>query len=414
MSTISSRYTLQRWTPQPKIETAIASHLLRALLAILVGLAIWLLLLPGRVSAQSAPADSWRGEYFNNSSLSGLPVFVRNESSLNFNWGGGSPAPGVVTEDRFSARFSRTFFLDPATYRFSVTADDGVRMFVNGALVVDQWHDQVATSYSADFAVTGGAATVVIEYYENIDQSVIGFSFARVTDSGGGSGAGRNPIAQNSANWRGEYFNNVMFSGSPALVRSDPRIDFNWGTGSPAPGVIGSDRFSVRWTASINLSAGRYRFSTAADDGVRVWVNGALVIDRFAVQSVQVFNTDVNISGGPATVVMEYFENTEKAEARLWWANLDAPQQPPLSPPPSVTGQTGIVVGANALNVRTGPGLFFTPYTTLARGQTVEMIGRNANATWIEIVRPDGIGVGWVSSFYLYSTQPLSALPITY
>jgi hypothetical protein len=386
-----------------------APNLVRALIAILVGMGVWLLL-PVRAQAQSAPTDFWRGEYFNNTSLSGLPVFVRNESSLNFNWGGGSPAPGVVTEDRFSVRWTRTFFLDAGTYRFAVTADDGVRMFVNGALVVDQWHDQVATSYGADVAVTSGAATVVIEYYENIDQSVIDFSFARVVAGGGDRGT----TTQNNANWRGEYFNNVMFSGSPALVRNDSAIDFNWGLGSPAPGVVGADRFSVRWTASINLSAGHYRFSTAADDGVRVWVNGNLVIDRFAVQSVQVFNADVNVSGGPVTVVMEYFENTEKAEARLWWTNLDAPQQPPLSPPPSIGRVTGTVVGAFALNVRTGPGLGFTPFTTLARGQTVELIGRNSTGSWLEIVRPDGGGIGWVSAFYIYSGQSLSALPITF
>lgn len=407
--TMVTRYTLQPWSHYQRRRGAISPNLLRALLAILIGVAVWLLL-PARAQAQSAPTDFWHGEYFNNSSLSGLPVFVRNESNLNFNWGGGSPVPGIVTEDRFSARWSRTFFLDAGTYRFAVTADDGVRMFVNGALVVNQWHDQVATNYSADVSVTSGAATVVIEYYENIDQSVIDFSFARVV----GGGTGRDPISQNSANWRGEYFNNVMFSGSPALVRNESSIDFNWGLGSPAPGVIGSDRFSVRWTASINLSAGRYRFSTASDDGVRVWVNGNLIIDRFTVQSVQVFSSEINVSGGPVTVVMEYFENTERAEARLWWTNLDAPQPPPLAPPPTVIGPTGTVVGAYALNVRTGPGLGFTPFMTLARGQTVQMIGRNSTGSWVQIVRPDGGGVGWVSAFYIFTNQSLSALPITY
>jgi hypothetical protein len=393
---------------QQSDKPLIASNLVRAIIAILIGLTIWLLL-PQKAYAQSAPTDSWRAEYFNNSSLSGLPIFVRNEGDLNFNWGGGSPAPGVVTEDRFSARFSRTFFVSAGTYRFAVTADDGVRMYVNGALIVDQWHDQVATSYGADVAVTSGTATVVIEYYENIDQSVINFSYARVGDGG----VSRDPIAQNRADWRGEYFNNMMFAGPPAFVRNDSAIDFNWGTGSPAPNVIGADRFSVRWTGTLNLSAGRYRFSTSADDGVRVWVNGNLIIDRFAIQSVQVFNSEVNVSSGPATVVMEYFENTERAEARLWWTNLDAPQQPPLAPPPTIGRVTGIVVGANALNVRTGPGLFFTPFTTLVRGQAVELIGRNSNASWIQVIRPDG-GTGWVSSFYLYSAQSLNALPITY
>jgi hypothetical protein len=374
--------------------------------AILAAIGVWLLL-PTQVQAQIAPTDSWRGEYFNNPSLSGLPVFVRNESNLNFNWGGGSPAPGIVTEDRFSARFSRTFNLDPGTYRFSVTADDGVRLYVNNGLVIDQWHDQVATTYNSDVFVAGGLTTVVVEYYENIDQAVIDFSYARIIEGG----TGRDPISQNTANWQGEYFNNSLLGGQPTLVRTDPRIDFNWGEGSPSPGVISADRFSVRWTATINLSAGRWRFSAATDDGVRVWVNNSLIIDRFTVQSVQVYNAEVNVSGGPVTVVVEYFENTGVAEARLWWTNLDTPDRPPTAPPPSVIGPVGTVV-PNALNVRTGPGIGFPRFTTVTRGQTVQLIGRNQSATWLQIIRPDG-GTGWVSSYYIYTTQPIASLPVT-
>jgi len=48
----------------------------------------------------------WYATYWNNTTLTGEPVLVRCESTLNHNWGGESPAPGV-NGDYFSARWMR-------------------------------------------------------------------------------------------------------------------------------------------------------------------------------------------------------------------------------------------------------------------------------------------------------------------
>jgi len=63
---------------------------------------------------------------------------------------------------------------------------------------------------------------------------------------GGGSGGGAF-----YPNWKGEYFNNATLSGNPLLTRDDRYLSHNWGTGSPAPGIIGDDYFSVRWTKTL-------------------------------------------------------------------------------------------------------------------------------------------------------------------
>src|SRR5687768_7125341 len=47
--------------------------------------------------------------------------------------------------------------------------------------------------------------------------------------------------------WRGSYFANATMEGTPALVRDDPAIDFDWGLGAPGAGLP-ADGFSVRWT----------------------------------------------------------------------------------------------------------------------------------------------------------------------
>lgn len=61
--------------------------------------------------------------------------------------------------------------------------------------------------------------------------------------------------------WRGEYWNNTIQSGPPALARNESAINFNWGFGSPDLMRVQPDYFSARWTRKINFSAGVWRFA---------------------------------------------------------------------------------------------------------------------------------------------------------
>ena len=60
---------------------------------------------------QTPNPNEWRGEYYNNPNLQGQPVMVRNDPSVNFDWGYGSPAPNIPV-DYFSARWTRSFNFD--------------------------------------------------------------------------------------------------------------------------------------------------------------------------------------------------------------------------------------------------------------------------------------------------------------
>jgi parallel beta-helix repeat protein len=77
------------------------------------------------------------------------------------------------------------------------------------------------------------------------------------------------------------YFDAIDLSG-PAVARTDAQVQFDWGGGSPATGIA-ADTFSARWSGQVfAYETGNYSFFTTADDGVRLWVNGQLVIDRWA------------------------------------------------------------------------------------------------------------------------------------
>jgi PA14 domain/Ricin-type beta-trefoil lectin domain-like/Secretion system C-terminal sorting domain len=108
-----------------------------------------------------------KGSYFNNITLTGTPVVVRAESSINYDWGTAAPVTGI-NADNFSVRWEGTIIPNVSgTYTFSVTGDDGIRLWVNNQLLVDKWIDQGATTYNAKINLTATVnVPVKVEYYE--------------------------------------------------------------------------------------------------------------------------------------------------------------------------------------------------------------------------------------------------------
>jgi hypothetical protein len=106
------------------------------------------------------------------------------------------------------------------------------------------------------------------------------------------------------------------------LVRDDPAINFDWGSGSPAPGIVNADHFSVRWTRTLDLPAGNYRFTMTVDDGGRLYVNGLLLINAWRDQPATTYDQDIELPGTPAVVEMRYYEDTGEAVAKLSWTQL--------------------------------------------------------------------------------------------
>ncbi|MFN2134361.1 MAG: PA14 domain-containing protein [Candidatus Promineifilaceae bacterium] len=121
---------------------------------------------------------NWKGEYFNNTALSGAPVLVRDDRYLNQNWGTDSPQPGVVNEDYWSARWTRTLNVPAGTYLISVFADDGVRVYMNGQLAYDRWTGATGSSDTFSYVHGGGPLPVRVEYFDNTRDASIHFSYA--------------------------------------------------------------------------------------------------------------------------------------------------------------------------------------------------------------------------------------------
>ncbi len=139
----------------------------------------------------------------------------------------------------------------------------------------------------------------------------------------------------------GEYFEGTGFQQS-RFMRVDPNVDFDWGAGSPAPGVP-ADRFSVRWTGWIEAAfRGPTTFHAIVDDGVRLWVGGRRIINEWADHYPTEFKASVTLEPGRRyPIQLEYYENAGEAVARLHW---------------STGGRDPVPIPATALYAAPGPG----------------------------------------------------------
>ena len=378
---------------------------MRKIIGLCIGI-ILLLSVTGPALAQDITPQhtdpGWQVAYWNNTTLSGPPVLQRTEGNLDYNWGTGSPASGV-NRDQFSARWTRYIDVSPGTYQFIVTSDDGIRLWVDDELLINQWREQSATTYTAQKYLGPGHHLVRVEYFENFGDAAV-----RVSWTQGGPPPAPTPTPPPSGgNWRGEYFNNKSLSGPPALVRDDSQINFNWGGGSPAPGWVNADSFSVRWSRNLNLPPGNYRFTMTVDDGARLFINGHLLIDAWKEQSPTSYSGDIYLPGGAVTAQMEYYENTGGAVAQLNWSPANTPPPPPPPPPAGPVGY----VAAYRLNVRSGPSLYYPAVGYLSRGNEVRLIGRNWPGSWLKI-EVSGSRRGWVSARYIWSNVPFYQLPV--
>ncbi|UNK58381.1 glycoside hydrolase family 3 C-terminal domain-containing protein [Pseudoxanthomonas daejeonensis] len=165
----------------------------------------------------------------------------------------------------------------------------------------------------------------------------------------------------NERGLRGEYFRNRDLSGTPALVRVDPVIGFSWDRGSPTDNLmargeagpdeaIPADNFSIRWSGQLLPPvSGSYELEAAANDGVRVYLDGKRVIDRWQqADRLTASSATVQLEAGRAyDLKLEYQEGERDAGVRLAWRMPGA--KPPFEEALEAARNADVVVFAGGL-----------------------------------------------------------------
>jgi len=322
--------------------------------------------------------QNWKGEYFANADVSGAPLLTRDDLTVDFNWGAGAPA-GSLPADGFSARWTRTVWLEEGAYRFVSNQDDGLRAWADDALVIDHWRDGSLSEDVGYRYLESGWHTLRVEYYDRAGVAVAKFQWQRLLEF---------------TEWKGEYFANPNLTGKPAAARGDRFINFDWSDVAPILGLPAT-HYSVRWTQTLSLAGGMTRFTFGADDGMRVWLDEQLLADHWQDGLYREWTAERNVSAGPHTLRVEYYQRTGKARIMLRWETVAPPatatpsvtQTPrptmtasrtatatatrtgtPGIPPTSTRTATGTRATASATPSRTGTRPATTPSATTTRG----------------------------------------------
>jgi hypothetical protein len=135
-------------------------------------------------------------------------------------------------------------------------------------------------------------------------------------------------VAGTGGGVRADYYTGMNFD-NLVLTRTDPQIDFNWGDpGGPDP-AVGDDNFSARWSGEVEAAfTETYTFYTNSDDGVRLWVDGNLLVDNWTDHSSTENKGTIDlVAGNTYGFVMEYYENGGGAVAQLQWSSPRTPKQ---------------------------------------------------------------------------------------
>lgn len=362
----------------------------------------------GALAVTAAPAQAqaistfWNAQYYNNPNLQGSATVSRGESAIAFSWGLGSPDPAIPA-DNWSARFATDVALSAGTYRFFVLADDNVRVTFNFSYVplIDTFADtsRIGQLISAELTVpVSGSYHIQIDYREVTLDAFLYMSFgpaATHTQPAFAAPPVQVPVNPGGS-WVAQYYPNTTLSGEPAAILSVISPTNNWGTSAPL-GNMPADNFSVRWTGNFVLPAGNYQIAVSADDGVRVFVNGVLLINQFGPATGQTYTANFTSSGGNNTIVVEYVEFAGNAfiDYRLTQQFTQQPQPPQPQQPSGATA----TIAAFRLNVREAPSATAAILTRVNRNEVYPIIGRNSSSTWYQI-NANGI-IGWVSGGYI-------------
>ncbi|QQS46709.1 MAG: hypothetical protein IPM66_22930 [Acidobacteriota bacterium] len=262
-------------------------------------------------TSRPVPVDRWRGEYYDNLNLSGSPAMVRDDGSgdLRFDWGLESPSAECgLGRDRFSVRWTRKATFAGGVFRFTLKADDGVRLLVDGVKLIDDWNDRSATTRTAVTRLEPGNHLIVLEYYENLGSALVDLSWRR------------HPCFESVALdwWKGEFFDRENLGAAPVAVLDfgAGRIDFP----GPSGDCLRKDAvYSIRWSRRTLFNDGKYRFNLVSDAGARLFLDGRPLIDQWNSNENLRQAAEIVLKPGNHTVILEYRGRLRGTGVRLDW-----------------------------------------------------------------------------------------------
>ncbi len=258
--------------------------------------------------AQDWPEQRFRASYYAGAALAGSPLLVRDEAAIAHDWGFSAPGPSLPVNG-FSARYRGAFFFSTATWQFEAQADDGLRLWIDGRLVIDAWQGSAGAAQRVLVALAEGMHRVELAYHEDSGAARVALNWSAYED------APQCPPPTQA--WCAEYFEDRAFGGevSPAS-HALGTVQLS----SQAPGDFGNNGFSVRIHGRFQFPEGYTRFRLLARDGVRLWLNGRLLYQDWRAQPKSEHLVTAYLPAGDHLVRVEGFRTWGYDGPTLDWA----------------------------------------------------------------------------------------------
>jgi PA14 domain len=269
-----------------------------------------------------------QAEYFNGRNFDS-PAVQRTDGNINFFWQEGSPDPLVNFTD-FSARwtgFLKAQYSEP--YTIYILSDNGNRLKLNGNLVTDNFNPAVGLEkgwFSGTHSFTAGQRTPFeLEYYESTGWAEITLyweSASQPLEIIPASAFSKPDVL----GWTARYFDGRQFN-IPTVTRVENAIDHPCGPDAP---LMFPDNFSAKWSGQFTPTVTEnYTFTIAADDGARLWVNGALVFNVWnpgGDENAGWHEVTVPVTAGqPVSILLDYYQGWGGAGALLYGSSASQP-----------------------------------------------------------------------------------------
>ncbi len=142
---------------------------------------------PPSPSPSPTPPPGYLAKYWNIASTSVFPPNIptttptlsRTDNTINFNWGSGSPDP-KITINNFVAQWTNTQNFVAGNYNFTTTSDDGMRVYIDGVIAINDWTDHAAKTTTVTKTLAAGNHTIRVDYYEHSGGAVAKFGFLKI------------------------------------------------------------------------------------------------------------------------------------------------------------------------------------------------------------------------------------------
>jgi len=247
-----------------------------------------------------AYTNKWIAEYFQNKHLEGTPTFSKIVNQISFEWGYSGPITNWINdtiglpvvffnEDHFSARWSTVRFLQGGWYWFYTLSDDGIRVWVDDKLIINEWNDHRSKQAEKEVYIPSGMHVIKVEYYENTGKATAIFSFRPKF-------------------WQYKIFANDTTNGLPTYYYSNTDLAAEWKHLPPVN--TDNDHFSVTAEGNVVFSEDEeIIFHVIASGGIKVYFDNSLVIDSWDSQYGPYESNPVTITAGEHQIKVS-FRNT--------------------------------------------------------------------------------------------------------